>query len=104
MASIRRLGDRPTAAYARNLCPRAGKRRLAEQVLGSAADMVRLDGCSKFETHSRRLGDLGGPAERVSHHLAVADRSVMLGIGQGSGQRGPLALQLEHSRFVTHGS
>src|SRR6266702_7878655 len=68
----------------------ARERRLAQQMLGGAADAIRLDSGSEFETHARRLRDFGRPAELVTLHLAVADCGKVLSIGQRSGQRRPL--------------
>src|SRR6202023_4134015 len=73
---------------------RAGERCLAEQMLGGAADAIRLDRGGKFETHSHRLRYLGRPAESVAVHLAVADRRVVIAIGQRSRQRRPFGLEI----------
>jgi hypothetical protein len=50
--------ERPASLLFR-LGASAGERCLAQQVLGGAADTIRLDGGREFDAHSHRLRDLG---------------------------------------------
>jgi hypothetical protein len=53
----RSVADRNLLAHSLSACAR--ECRLAQQMLGGAADTIGLDGGGEFETHAHRLGDLG---------------------------------------------
>jgi hypothetical protein len=95
-------GPYDTLAKTRSLSARARESGAAEQMLGRAADAILLHRGREFETHSHRFRDLGGPAEFISHDLAVADRGEVIGVGERTRQRRSVGHEIEHARLVAH--